>query len=129
MLESSITIEEYAPDILIMRWEPNVQSSDILNAFQEIKYCLDSAQQENISIIIDISANPDAPLNQALFEALDIQHHNNFHEWLILGKNEATQADANIRWFGSLDDLNQYLPCFAPSQFVFEMTQFNSCCS
>lgn len=128
MISNPIIVEEYAPDILIMRWQANTQAEDVMGAFAELKYYLDQAQQSDVSVIVDISSNANSNLNQTLFAELDSYHHPKFREWLVLGKNDIghpTQQE-NLKWFGSFDDLNQYLPCFANSQFVLELTKFNA---
>lgn len=90
----SVHIKHYSANVLLMHWTATPHERDIETAFHQILDNLDSNAQIT-HVIVDITANPQFPLDQTIHHALTVHEHPCFGKWFVLGHTKMAQLIRN----------------------------------
>ena len=118
--EKTIIVEDVRGHRAIkMTWQHQVIYNDVRDAFHSINFTL-NASTEPMYVVVDITSNPNFPLNATITEAAAGPYRNpKLKEWLIIGSSglariieqilSSLTGRRNVRWFKTEAEVMAYL--------------------
>ena len=120
IMPSTVVVEvfEEYDNTLLMKWQHDIQPSDVRVAFETISDAL-CATSGFLCVVVDLTQNPRFPLSETMLNALDCYRHPNLEAWLILGGGKAARSiegflsrmtgKQNVYWFETMADVLERL--------------------
>ena len=127
--QATITIKRIEGyNALEMTWACRVDPRDIRDAFQAVHNVLNDTQAP-VYVVVDLCNNPQIPLLDTLYAAIEPYRHPLLEEWLVVGTSQVAYlverslsritGRHNVRWFNTCEEALQYIKD-ATQDFRFE---------
>lgn len=102
------------PNIVLMKWQQDVETGDVADAFEQINTLLDESATP-LYIMVDILSKPKFPMSETIMGAMRGPYrHENLTAWLVVGDNRMARMiekvlasvtrRKNVEWFESMAD-------------------------